>query len=108
MKAVVWHRVGGIRMDDVPEPQIREPADAVIRLTSSAICGTDLHFVRGSFAAGGTSPFPGWYMVRRTIPQSHELGYQPGAIGRRLSPHDLGFHPSSLSLRHDPRDPLDP
>jgi len=50
IKAVVWHRVGDIRMDDVPEPQIREPADSVIRLTSSAICGTDLHFVRGSFA----------------------------------------------------------
>lgn len=49
MKAVVWHAVGDIRLDDVPEPTIEQPTDAVIRLTASAICGTDLHFVRGTF-----------------------------------------------------------
>ena len=48
MKAVVWHGVGDIRLDDVPDPAIQEPTDAIIRLTSSAICGTDLHFVRGT------------------------------------------------------------
>ena len=48
MKAVVWHGIGDIRLDDVPEPQIQEPTDAVIRLTASAICGTDLHFIRGT------------------------------------------------------------
>jgi hypothetical protein len=37
-----------------------------------------------------------------------ELGYLPGAVGRRLSIYDLEFRPSRLSLRHDPRDPLDP
>ena len=37
-----------------------------------------------------------------------ELGYLPGAIGRRLSMYDLEFRPSRLSLRQDPRDPLDP
>jgi hypothetical protein len=37
-----------------------------------------------------------------------ELGYLPGAVGRRLSVYDLEFQPSRLSLRHDPRDPLDP
>ena len=50
MKAVVWHGVGDIRLDDVPEPRIEQPTDAVIRLTASAICGTDLHFVRGTFS----------------------------------------------------------
>ncbi len=50
MKAVVWHGIGDIRLDDVPEPTIQEPTDAVVRLTASAICGTDLHFVRGTFA----------------------------------------------------------
>jgi len=49
VKAVVWHGVGDIRLDDVPEPQIQEPTDAIVRLTASAICGTDLHFVRGTF-----------------------------------------------------------
>ncbi|MFP8883868.1 zinc-dependent alcohol dehydrogenase [Streptomyces mangrovi] len=48
MKAVVWHGVGDIRVDEVPEPKIHEPYDAIVRITSSAICGTDLHFVRGT------------------------------------------------------------
>ncbi len=50
MKAVVWHGVGDIRLDSVPVPKIKEPTDAVIRLTASAICGTDLHFVRGTMS----------------------------------------------------------
>ena len=48
MKAVVWHGIGDIRLDEVPMPEIQEPTDAIIRLTASAICGTDLHFVRGT------------------------------------------------------------
>jgi threonine dehydrogenase-like Zn-dependent dehydrogenase len=43
MKALVFHDVGDIRLDDVEAPKIQEPTDAIIRLTSSAICGTDLH-----------------------------------------------------------------
>ncbi|MGI8439448.1 MAG: alcohol dehydrogenase catalytic domain-containing protein [Thermoleophilaceae bacterium] len=50
MKAVVFHDIGDIRLEEVPDPQIQEPTDAVIRLTASAICGTDLHFVRGTMA----------------------------------------------------------
>jgi threonine dehydrogenase-like Zn-dependent dehydrogenase len=48
VKAVVWHGIGDIRVDDVPEPKIQEPTDAIIRITTAAICGTDLHFVRGT------------------------------------------------------------
>jgi threonine dehydrogenase-like Zn-dependent dehydrogenase len=48
MKAVVFHGIGDIRVDDVPEPRIQEPTDAIVRLTASAICGTDLHFIRGT------------------------------------------------------------
>lgn len=50
MKAVVYHGTADIRVDDVPEPRIEQPTDAVVRLTASAICGTDLHFIRGTFA----------------------------------------------------------
>src|ERR671924_1071119 len=50
MKAVVFHGVGDIRLDEVPEPKIQEPTDAVVRLTASAICCTDLHMVRGTMA----------------------------------------------------------
>ncbi|MCO6430463.1 MAG: glutathione-dependent formaldehyde dehydrogenase [Deltaproteobacteria bacterium] len=48
MKAVVFHDIGDIRIDDVPDPEIIEDSDAVVRITASAICGTDLHLVRGT------------------------------------------------------------
>ncbi len=50
MNAVVWHGVGDIRLDDVEDPKIQEPTDAIVCLTSSAICGTDLHMIRGTLA----------------------------------------------------------
>ena len=50
MKAVVWHAPGDIRVDTVPDPTIQDPYDAVVRITASAICGTDLHFVRGTMS----------------------------------------------------------
>ncbi len=50
MKAVVFHGIGDIRIDDVPEPKIQQPTDAIVRLTASGICGTDLHMVRGTVA----------------------------------------------------------
>jgi threonine dehydrogenase-like Zn-dependent dehydrogenase len=48
MKAVVWHDVGKIALEDVSDPTLGEPTDAIVRITASAICGTDLHFVRGT------------------------------------------------------------
>lgn len=48
MQAVVFHDVGDIRMEEVPEPSLEESTDAIVRITTSAICGTDLHFVRGT------------------------------------------------------------
>ena len=50
MKAVVFHGVGDIRMENVREPKIQDATDAVVRLTSSAICGTDLHIIRGTMS----------------------------------------------------------
>jgi threonine dehydrogenase-like Zn-dependent dehydrogenase len=50
MKAVVWKGIGRIELDEVSEPRIQEDSDAVVRLTASAICGTDLHFVRGTIS----------------------------------------------------------
>lgn len=48
MKAVVFYAPGDIRLEDVEEPKIIEDTDAILQLTASAICGTDLHFIRGS------------------------------------------------------------
>ena len=50
MKAVVFHGVGDIRLETVRDPKIKDPTDAMIRITASAICGTDLHFVRGTLS----------------------------------------------------------
>ena len=43
MKALVWHGQRDVRVDEVPDPTIQEPTDAIIRITSSGICGSDLH-----------------------------------------------------------------
>jgi threonine dehydrogenase-like Zn-dependent dehydrogenase len=43
MKAVVFHGKRDVRVDDVPDPTILEPTDAIIRVTTTAICGSDLH-----------------------------------------------------------------
>jgi threonine dehydrogenase-like Zn-dependent dehydrogenase len=43
VKAVVWHGKEDVRVDNVPDPIVQEPTDAVIRITSTAICGSDLH-----------------------------------------------------------------
>jgi threonine dehydrogenase-like Zn-dependent dehydrogenase len=48
MRAVVFHGIGDIRVDTVPEPKIEQPTDAVVRITTAGICGTDLHFIRGT------------------------------------------------------------
>jgi threonine dehydrogenase-like Zn-dependent dehydrogenase len=43
MKALTFHGRRDVRVDNVPDPKIEEPTDAVIRITSTAICGSDLH-----------------------------------------------------------------
>ena len=43
MKAVTWHGRRDVRVDTVPDPAISQPTDAIVRITSSAICGSDLH-----------------------------------------------------------------
>ncbi|MFF4620722.1 zinc-dependent alcohol dehydrogenase [Nonomuraea jabiensis] len=55
MKAVTWHGKRDIRVEEVPDPAIKEPNDAVIRITSTGICGSDLHLyeVLGPFMAEG-------------------------------------------------------
>ncbi|MER6030855.1 zinc-dependent alcohol dehydrogenase [Streptomyces sp. NPDC001851] len=43
MKAVTWQGKRDVRVEDVPDPRIEEPTDAVIRVTSTGLCGSDLH-----------------------------------------------------------------
>ena len=47
MRALVWHGKKDIRYDTVPDPAIEDPRDAIVRVTSCAICGSDLHLFDG-------------------------------------------------------------
>lgn len=51
MKAVVYHGPGKKSWDEVPRPEIREPTDAIVRISTSTICGTDLHILKGDVPA---------------------------------------------------------
>lgn len=89
MKAVVFHGVGDIRLDDVPEPVLQQDTDALVRITASAICGTDLHFVRGTFS--GVEP--------GTILGHEGVGIVEtvGRGVRNLSPGDRVVIPSTVA-----------
>ena len=47
MKAVVWHGKEDVRVDNVPDPKIQEDGDAIVKITATAICGSDLHLYDG-------------------------------------------------------------
>ena len=47
MKALCWQGKRDIRCEEVPDPIIEDPKDAVIRITSTCICGSDLHLMTG-------------------------------------------------------------
>jgi threonine dehydrogenase-like Zn-dependent dehydrogenase len=55
VKALAWHGKRDVRVDTVPDPAIEEPTDAILRVTSAGICGSDLHLyeVLGPFIADG-------------------------------------------------------
>jgi threonine dehydrogenase-like Zn-dependent dehydrogenase len=92
MRAVTWHGKRDVRVDDVPDPVIQEPTDAVIRITTTAICGSDLHLyeVMGPFMREGDV-----------------LGHEPmgiveevGAEVRDLAPGDRVVIPFQISCGH--------
>jgi threonine dehydrogenase-like Zn-dependent dehydrogenase len=88
MKAVVFHGIGDIRVDQVPDPAIEQPTDAIVRITASAICGTDRHMVRGTM--------PG--MKEGTVMGHEGVGVveEVGSAVRNLSPGDRVVIPSTI------------
>lgn len=79
MKAVVWHGIGDIRLDEVEEPRIEDGHDAIVRITRSAICGTDLHFIRGTMSGMKEGTILGHEAVGVvTDVGEHVRGFQPG------------------------------
>jgi threonine dehydrogenase-like Zn-dependent dehydrogenase len=89
MKAVVFRGVGDIRLESVPEPKVQKPNDAIVRLTASAICGTDLHLIRGTL--------PG--MVPGTILGHEGVGVveEVGKAVRNFKPGDRVVVPSTIA-----------
>jgi threonine dehydrogenase-like Zn-dependent dehydrogenase len=55
MRALTWHGKRDVRVDEVPDPRIEQPTDALVRITTTAICGSDLHLyeVMGPFIGEG-------------------------------------------------------
>jgi len=89
MKAVVFGGVGDIRLEDVPEPAIQAPTDAIVRLTASAICGTDLHFIRGTM--------PGTAEGRILGHEGVGVVEEVGEYVRNLVPGDRVVVPSTIA-----------
>lgn len=70
MKALVWHGKEDIRCDTVTDPEIQDPRDAIIKVTSCAICGSDLHLFH-NFIPG---MLPGDIMGHETMGEVVEIG----------------------------------
>jgi len=88
MKAVVYRGVGDIAVEDVPDPRLRYTSDAIVRITTTAICGTDLHLIRGTM--------PG--MVPGTVLGHEAIGVveEVGSDVRNLRPGDRVVVPSTI------------
>ncbi|OFZ56593.1 MAG: glutathione-dependent formaldehyde dehydrogenase [Bdellovibrionales bacterium RIFOXYC1_FULL_54_43] len=89
MRAVVFRDIGDIRLENVPEPKLEQATDAIVRLTASAICGTDLHLVRGTV--------PG--MNNGTILGHEGVGVveEVGSEVRNFKPGDRVVIPSTIA-----------
>jgi threonine dehydrogenase-like Zn-dependent dehydrogenase len=76
MRALVWHGKEDIRCDTVTDPKIEEPRDAIVKVTSCAICGSDLHLFHNYIPA----MLPGDIMGHETMGKVVEVG--SGVDGR--------------------------
>ncbi|PJI93525.1 zinc-dependent alcohol dehydrogenase [Luteimicrobium subarcticum] len=89
MRALTWQGVQDVRVDSVPDPRILEPTDAIVRITSTAICGSDLHLY-GVLAAYLT---PGDVLGHEPMGVVEEVG--PGVT--HLRPGDRVVVPFNVS-----------
>ncbi|WP_027947148.1 zinc-dependent alcohol dehydrogenase [Amycolatopsis taiwanensis] len=92
MKAVAWHGKRDVRVDTVADPKIVEPTDAVLRVTSSGICGSDLHLyeVLGPFMSAGD------ILGHEPMGVVEEVGSEVGSI----RPGDRVVVPFNISCGH--------
>jgi threonine dehydrogenase-like Zn-dependent dehydrogenase len=77
MRAVIWEgKTFHVSVKSIPKPIIKKPGDAIIQITTSAICGTDLHTFRGIL--GSTNP--PWTMGHEGIGIVTEVGSDVSTI----------------------------
>jgi threonine dehydrogenase-like Zn-dependent dehydrogenase len=78
VKAVVFEEVGKVRVDDLPDPQIEEPTDAIVEISTAAICGSDLHMLHGKtpLLEGDQIGHEGMGVVREVGPEVNR--FKPG------------------------------
>lgn len=88
MKAVVFRGIGDIGVETVDDPKIQQPTDAIVRVTTTAICGTDLHMVRGTLAG----MVPGTVLGHEAIGIVEEVGENV----RNLAQGDRVVIPSTI------------
>ncbi|MGN7247320.1 zinc-dependent alcohol dehydrogenase [Janibacter anophelis] len=76
MKAVTWQSTESLEVSEVPDPRIEEPTDAIVRVTSTAICGSDLHLY------GVLSPYlhPGDVLGHEAMGIVEEVGPETGDL----------------------------
>ncbi|MCB9760124.1 MAG: zinc-dependent alcohol dehydrogenase family protein [Alphaproteobacteria bacterium] len=88
MRAAIFHGAEDIRIEDVPDPRIEAPTDAIVRITRTAICGSDLWFYRGQqdYAPGS-----------RTGHEPMGVVEEVGSEVRHLKPGDLVLAPFAIS-----------
>jgi alcohol dehydrogenase len=88
MRAAVFHAPGDIRIEQVPDPRIQEPTDAIVRITHTGICGSDLWFYRGQSAYQ-----EGWRTGHEPLGVVEEVG----SAVRHVRPGDLVIAPFAIS-----------
>ena len=90
MKALVYHGPGQRAWETKPRPTIRERGDAIVRITTSTICGTDLHILKGDVP----SVTPGRILGHEGVGVIEAIGssvtsFHPGDLGAHLLHHSL-------------------
>lgn len=79
MKAVVWEGLGKLSVADVQDPRIEQPTDAIIRIRTSAICGTDLHLVWGTLPGMRPGQILGHEAVGEVVAVGNDVrNFSPG------------------------------
>jgi len=92
MKALTWHGKRDVRVESAPDPRIQEPTDAIIKVTSTAICGSDLHL----YEVLGAHLSPGDILGHETMGIVQEVGSEVTHIG----PGDRVVIPFNISCGH--------